>query len=185
MPELMQRYLNDPIALGIAAAVAVMLMVLIVLFLARRARKKRARGERNQQQFASMEREAHFSSAADHTPYQKDAAQIASEIAKLFQEDLSVPVVAIYAGRAGADHLTNTLEARAKESEQLPGEGLPPLSDSVPSSLIRENAKIWFEKQAAFAADRSLTTGPLETSIDAAAPEESAPGATAPDAQQR
>ena len=98
MPELMQRYLNDPIALGVAAAVAVVLMVLIVLFLARRARKKRARGEHNQQQFASMEREAHFSSAADHTPYQKDAAQIANDIARLFQEDLSVPVVAIYAG---------------------------------------------------------------------------------------
>jgi GAF domain-containing protein len=176
MPEFLQRYFNDPLALGITAVVAVALLALIVWFLARRGRMKREEYDLNHnQQFAHMEREARFSSAADRMPYEKDAGRVAGDLKGLFEEDLSVRVLAIYAGRGAAERLTNVLEESWQNEEPSGVDGNLSLPDSIPFSLMRQEAKIWYEKPLAFSAERSLQTGPLEVDTDAAARTEDEP----------
>src|SRR6185503_17686067 len=87
--------------IAIVVFAAIVLIALVVYLILRPRRGKGRSEEQIRSELLGMERENQFTAAADQMPYLKDAGAAASETAILFREYLSMPVLAIYAGREG------------------------------------------------------------------------------------
>ena len=123
--------MQNPTAIVIAIVVAIILIGLIIFLFLRQARRKREDDNRVRSQLVAMERENQFAAAVDHIPYARDPKAVASEMALVFREHLSMPVIAIYAGRENDPRLTNILG----DSESSPNATVP---DSIPPALLRD-----------------------------------------------
>src|ERR1044072_4746686 len=99
--ESTQSPLINPTATVIAITVlsVIFLIALAVYLISRSRRGKEKSEELVQSGLVEMERENQFAAAAEQMPYFKDAGAAARETAILFREYLSMPVLAIYAGR--------------------------------------------------------------------------------------
>src|SRR5262249_43100831 len=73
-----------------------------------------------------MEREAQFASAVDGVKHSRNANEVATDIAAVFREHLSIPVLAIFVGPETYASLIDVLQS----SSRLP--------HSVPSTLMNE-----------------------------------------------
>ncbi|HEX8089392.1 MAG TPA: GAF domain-containing protein, partial [Blastocatellia bacterium] len=118
-------------AMAIAIVVAVILVGVIIFLFSRRSRAKREDDARARSALAATERENQLAAAVDNLPYSRDPEAIADELALVFREHLSIPVIAVYAGRESEDRLSNILAA--------PESGLDtPMPDSIPSALLHD-----------------------------------------------
>src|ERR1041385_4339034 len=97
--ESTQSLLNNPTAIAIAVLAGLILIALVIFFILRSRRGKGKNEGRIQSELVEMERENQFAAAAEQMPYFKDAGAAARETAILFREYLSMPILAIYAGR--------------------------------------------------------------------------------------
>src|SRR5215208_7151324 len=135
--ESTQGFLNNPIAIAIAVFAAIVLIGLVVFLILRSSRRGKGRSEEHiQSELLGMEREHQFTAAADQMPFLKDAVAAASETAILFREYLSMPVLAIYAGREGEPARSNILpkgtDSTARQTDPLVLKSMP---DSIGSAL--------------------------------------------------
>ncbi|HSB11769.1 MAG TPA: GAF domain-containing protein [Blastocatellia bacterium] len=161
--ELIQMALSMSTVI-LVAVVALVLIVTIVFFLLRSGAGKREREARMRARLIEMEREAQFAAAADRVPQARTGAEIASQISALFREYLSIPVLAVYAGRETEPNLSNLLAPGAAGENQRPSFALPPLIDA---SLLQA-ARPRVEKLAVLAGPGSADTkAPAETSPQA------------------
>jgi GAF domain-containing protein len=116
--ESTRSLLDNPTAITIAALVALALIALIVFLILRSRRGKGESEELIRSGLVEMERENQFAAAAEHMPYFKDAAASARETAILFREYLSMPLLAIYAGREGEPKHSNLLSVEAEPADK-------------------------------------------------------------------
>jgi GAF domain-containing protein len=158
--------MQNPTAVAIAIVVAVILIGLIIFLFLRNSRRKREDSDRVRSELAAMERENQFAAAADHMPYSRDPKTIADEIAVVLGESISMPVIAVYAGREKEDHLTNLLvESESSREIKVP--------DSIPSALLREYWKPQVAKLSLIAGeDLAETATPADESPSPAGSED-------------
>jgi GAF domain-containing protein len=156
------------------ALVALAVIVLIALvFLFMRSRRGNSQSEEKiRSELFEMERENQFAAAADQMPYLKDAGAAASETAILFREYLSMPVLAIYAGREGEPERSNILpEESDKTGRQTDPLLLKAMPDSIPSASLSSYWGPQIVRLTAFTGDRSIApTGEppvIEQAVDA------------------
>lgn len=126
-----ESFMQNPTAMAIAIVFAVILVGIIIFLFLRRGRAKREDDDRARSALAATERENRIAAAVDDMPYSRDPKAVADELALVFREHLSTPVVAVYAGREDEDRLSNILAA--------PESGLDTrMPDSIPSALIQD-----------------------------------------------
>jgi GAF domain-containing protein len=108
MNDLIDKYLSNPLILGAVAFVVVLVMlILVMLFL--RSRKSRSDENNVQSKLLALEREAQFAAAVEQVAYQALPEQLASQIAGVFKDYLSLPVFKIYAGHHSDKEFSNVL----------------------------------------------------------------------------
>lgn len=120
----------------IVAGVALLLIVAIILLLARSSGNRRVREARMRARLIEMEREAQFAAAADRVPHSRKAGELASHIARLFNEYLSIRVLAVYAGRENEPQLINILSTDL--TAPSPPSALPA---TIPATLLPPGAR--------------------------------------------
>lgn len=149
--EMIERYLQDPMALGIAAAVAVILLISIVWLVLRSRKGKSDKESHIREKLVALERETQFASAVEQTRFQDDPESVAREIAGVFTDYLALPVVAIYAGREGDDKLKNILPSKDAAKDEGPGRTqVSALPDEVASSVTRKYSQPQLARSRAF-----------------------------------
>lgn len=164
-----ESFMQNPTAIAIAIIVAIILIGLIIFLFLQRRRGRREDDSRIRSELVALERENQFAAAADHIPYSRDPKAIADEIAAVFREHLSTPVIAVYAGREKDDHLSNILvEPESSKERQLP--------DSIPSALLREYWKPQIARLSVIAGENSVDA--VTDQPDASAPVAISEGAT-------
>ncbi len=138
--------------------VAIVLIALVVYLILRPRRGKSRSEEQVRSELLGMERENQFTAAADQMPYLKDAGAAASETAILFREYLSMPVLAIYAGREGEPQRSNILpkdaDSTGKQTDPLLLKSMP---DSIGSSLSSSYWGPQTVKLSTFTGDLSIS----------------------------
>ena len=85
----------------VVAGVIIIILGIVAFFIFRSRVVKLDDDEHMQAEFAAIDREAQFASAAEQTGYHKDPDELARSISVLFRDFLSMPVIGIYAGREG------------------------------------------------------------------------------------
>ncbi|MGA9769341.1 MAG: GAF domain-containing protein [Blastocatellia bacterium] len=134
--ESTQGFFNSPIAIAIIVFVAIVVIALVVFLILRQRRGKSVGEEHLRSELLGMEREHQFTAATEHMPYLKDGGAASSEAAMLFREYLSMPVLAIYAGREGEPERFNILpkdgDTSGRQTDPLLLKSMP---DSIHSSL--------------------------------------------------
>ena len=129
---LFQANFTNSTTIVIALVVLVMAIGLMLLLFARSSIQKREREGRVRDRMLEMERESQFSAAADRVPIARNAADIATQIAQLLREYLSIDVLAVYVGRAGDGSFPDVLSLSDRET------GLPA---SLPASVLSEHLR--------------------------------------------
>ncbi len=172
--EMIERYLQDPWALGIAAAVAVILLISIVWLVLRSRKGKSEKESRIREKLVAMERETQFASAAEQTKFQDEPQSVAREIARAFGDYLALPVLAIYAGREGDDTLRNILPSDDAAQDEGPGRAqVSTLPAEVPRAITQQYSRPQLARTSAFLpAASSQAPGALEQSRPETGPEE-------------
>lgn len=127
--ELLQMALSTSTMIVIAL-VALLLIAVIAFFLLRSGAGRREREGRMRARLIEMEREAQFAAAADRVPQARKAAELASQLSALFAEYLSIPVLAVYAGRGPDSHLSNVLTPDPSNNSAATGAPLPQFVDA-------------------------------------------------------
>jgi GAF domain-containing protein len=169
-----ESFLQNPTAIGIAVVVAIILIALIIFLSLRQRRNKRDEDKRARSQLVEMERENQFAAAVEQLPYSRDPLAVATEMAAVFREHLSIPVLAIYAGRGNEDRMSNV-------REETESSGETPMPDSIPSATARdfwkpqittlsaikgedavESATERGDQSPSFAPSEAVTTAPLD-----------------------
>ncbi|HXG92807.1 MAG TPA: GAF domain-containing protein [Blastocatellia bacterium] len=162
MFDQIKRFIDNPVVLAITAAVAVLILGLIVFFLVRSSRRSRAKEAQMREKLMAMERERQFAAAIEQIHFRADASETAREVANLFREHLSVPVLAIYAGREGEDQLSNILPKDAPlaagQTAALRASQLP---ETIPSSVLNEYRQPRITRLAPAQSQQGATTSPL------------------------
>ncbi|HEY3138470.1 MAG TPA: GAF domain-containing protein [Blastocatellia bacterium] len=125
---------NSTAAVAIAILVAILVIAIIIVLFLRYLARQKEREKQARERLLQMEREAQFASAVDGVKYSRNANQVAADIAAVLREHLSIPVLAIFAGRETDGSLIDVLQT----SSRLP--------DSVPSMLLKECTQPIVEK---------------------------------------
>jgi GAF domain-containing protein len=108
MNDLINKYLSNPLILGIVAfVVVVVILILVMLFL--RSRKSKTDENNVQSKLLALEREAQFTGAVEQVTYQASPDLLAGQIAAIFKDYLSLPVFKIYAGHQSDNEFSNIL----------------------------------------------------------------------------
>lgn len=158
-----ESFLNNPIAIAIAVFVAIVLIALVVFLILRSRRGKGRNEEQIRSELFELERENQFTAAADQMPYLKDAGAAANETAILFREYLSMPVLAIYAGRESEPQRLNILPKDADPtSRQTDPLLLKSMPDSIGSALSHSYWGPQTVRLSTFTGD-AQTGGPVST----------------------
>ncbi|HVF89990.1 MAG TPA: GAF domain-containing protein [Blastocatellia bacterium] len=145
--------------IGIIVAI-ILFIILIILFL-RSRKKKDVREAGIRSELVSMERETQFAQASEQVQYLKNPEDIVRDIAQLFRDFLSMPVLAVYAGRdrEAAIH-------RLPLQKQTGSLGLR--ATDFPESLEKAQVQQFWQPEIANAelfADLSETPGPAGQSL--------------------
>jgi hypothetical protein len=135
--ELIPIDLNSTVTRVILIGVVVLGAALMILLLARSGRKRREREARVRERMLEMEGEANFEAAADRVPISRHPAEVAKHIAGLFQEYLSLRLLAVYAGQETEASLID-VSGEESAAEQSRSMSLPA---SVPSSLLTSHLR--------------------------------------------
>jgi GAF domain-containing protein len=136
--ELVQSNFNSPATIVIALIVLVLAVGVMVLLFVRSTAQRRERETRVRKRLLEMEREAEFAAAANRVPISRRPAEVAASIAGLVGEYLSMPVLAVYAGRVSDETLSNVLSSPLNKK---PVGSVSELPASVPASLLRERVR--------------------------------------------
>ena len=136
MSGVIQFSASSPALIAVAVIVAVLVVALIVFLFVRTSSRKRVQEARMRERLIEMEREAQFAAASDRVPYSREPQEVASHIASLFSEYLSMPVRAVYAGRGSDANLSEVLNT---EDSKVGGSSSSELPASVPASLLRDH----------------------------------------------
>lgn len=158
--ESAQNFFSNPFWI-IIALIAIAGLICIAAFFFLRSRRNASHNEEHlQSQLLEMEHENQFAVAVEHLPYFKDAAAASKEIASLFREYLSMPVLAIYAGREGEPKHSNIL-AKGSNSFERQTDSL--LLRSMPASIASSSVtRYWgpqVEKLSALSGGIPVATG--------------------------
>ena len=89
------------LGLAVAGVIIILGVIATVIFLMLRSRSRKRDDKRMQSEFGAMERESQFAAAAEQTGYQKDPDELIRSMSILFRDQLSMPVLGVYAGREG------------------------------------------------------------------------------------
>ncbi len=130
--ELIPIDLNSTATRVILIGVVLLGAALMIFLLARSGKKRREREARVRERMLEMEGEANFEAAADRVPISRHPAEVAKHIASLFQEYLSMRLLAVYAGQETETSLVE-VSGEGSADEQPRSMSLPA---SVPSSLL-------------------------------------------------
>lgn len=153
-------FLIQALTAFIVASVSIVVIAAVVFVYLRIRSRKREDRARLREEVAALEREEEFSSAVDHTPHFRTAAEATDHIATVLQDHLWLPVLAVYAGRHGAAKLVNTLR-------ETSGDLIGAARASLPSSLEPSLAQLYSRptmvtlaaiKQTSFAASAESPT---------------------------
>jgi GAF domain-containing protein len=125
-----ESLMQNPTAMAIATVAAVILVGIIILLFLRRGRAIRE-DDRARAALLATERENRLAAAVDNVPYSRDPEAVAGELALVFREHFSTPVLAVYAGRENEDRLLNILPAPESRLDN-------PMPDSIPSALLND-----------------------------------------------
>src|ERR1043165_3428641 len=107
--ETLQNLLRNPFAIAIVLIVLLILFALVIWLLMRSRRGGGTSEEQMRAELVEMEREHQFAAATEQMPFARDAATVAQEAANLLRDYVSLPVLAIYAGREPDERLNNIL----------------------------------------------------------------------------
>jgi GAF domain-containing protein len=161
--ETLQNLLRNPYAIAIALIVLIILFAIVVWLLMRSRRGGGTSEEQVRAELVEMEREHQFVAATEQMPFARDAATVAQEAAQLLREYVSLPVLAIYAGREPDERLSNILPQEGDAGRQTSA-----FKTALPASL---NANVlgnfWKPQQTKLGfftgelAAGSFVTGPL------------------------
>ncbi|MEW6208546.1 MAG: GAF domain-containing protein [Acidobacteriota bacterium] len=156
----------------VAAAVGVILIVITAFIIIRLARRRRENSEQLRGELIMMEREAQLHAAVEQAQYQKSSEEGARQMAAIFRDYLSMPVVAIYVGRQGEPQLTSIFSEQPSTA-QLFGAQAASTPQSIPASFLMNFARpqittlaaLFGARQPAIAAGRAdvQTVGPATT----------------------
>lgn len=128
--DLIQIIITSPLTIAIAIVGLALLIGILVLFLVRARAQRREQDALARERLIEMERVSQFAAAADRVKHSHNPADVASEIAQLFQDHFSTPVLAIYAGRESDLVLMDLLSATRSSLEAKPR-----LITSAPTSV--------------------------------------------------
>jgi GAF domain-containing protein len=174
LPDLIQS-LSNPLVIVIAVVVLVAIIVILIL-LSRSSKRKRQQGKRFRSDYMPMERAAQFSAGAERADYHKDPQVVLREMVALFNEHLSMPVLAVYAGREDDAQLENLLAQSGASGERERGEQWVMMPDSIPSARAREYWRPQVVALRAFTqprgADPSPARQPSAAALSEPAPDE-------------
>ena len=107
--DVLTKLLSNPLILGGILAGLVVLVLVLAWALLRGRKGKAVNDAHIRSELLSMERENQFSYAVSQVEFQDSPQLVASHIASLCREYLSLPVFRIYAGRESDNDFTNIL----------------------------------------------------------------------------
>lgn len=122
--DLIEKYINNPLALVVAGVILLALLGLLIFILVRWRRSRRVRQEQMRAEFAAAQRESQILASAQQLEYRSEPEEVCVQIGQLLGSLLSAPVIAIYAGRPHDDRLNNRLPQPQQGTGSL--SGLPP-----------------------------------------------------------
>jgi GAF domain-containing protein len=153
LSELIPINLNSTATIVMLIVVVVLAVAMWVFLLARSGRKRRETEARVRERMLEMEGEAKFEAAADRVPMSRHPADVAKHIASLFQEYLSMRLLAVYAAHETEARLVDVSgEGRADEESRSMS-----LPASVPSSLLTEHLRPAIVRRSMIASQESIT----------------------------
>lgn len=137
--ELIPIDLNNPATRAIAAGVVILAIALMLFLFSRSRSRKRQQEALARERLIEMERVSQFAAAVDHVAHSRKPREVASSIAGLFSQYLSMQVLAVYAARESEWNLPDVFRVDPEASDQpVRSSNLP---DSVPASLLHECAR--------------------------------------------
>lgn len=134
----------SPLMLGlvIAGVIIIVGVIATVIYLMLRSRSRKQDDKRTQSEFATMEREAQFAAAAEQTGYQKDPGELIRSISILFRDQLSMPVLGVYAGREGEPSIERvSTESRSPFDTMSDSVSNAEVPAALPSSAIPQGQR--------------------------------------------
>lgn len=161
--ELIQISLTSPLILAIAILGLLLLIGILLLFMVQSRTRRQEQEELARARLIEMERISQFVSAADRVRHSHNPADVASEIASLLKEHLSMPVLAVYAGRESDAVLMNVL-ATASPSLDTKSLSIANAPSSVESSLVHSTPRPRSVNLAALGRVNAPVTAELEKS---------------------
>src|SRR5262245_49778727 len=106
--ELVQKFMQHPLALAGIAIAIILILALAILFLYSGMRRRRSQRETElQSELKQMEHERQFASATNGLPHERSSAEAARHISDLFGEHLWSRVLGIFAARPGEQEARN------------------------------------------------------------------------------
>jgi len=156
MNDLIDKYLSNPLVLG-AVAFVVVLVILILVMLFLRSRKNSSNENNVQSKLLALEREAQFAAAVEQIAYQASPDLLASQIAGIFKDYLSLPVFKIYAGHQSDKEFSNILP---KEKNSVLATNDLAITNALPQ-LIPASAALGFSHPQSINTNALMTQQPM------------------------
>jgi GAF domain-containing protein len=156
MNDLIGKYLSNPLILG-AVAFVVVLVILILVMLFLRSRKRGTEENNVQSKLLALEREAQFAGAVEQVAYQASPELLASQIAEIFKDYLSLPVFKIYAGHQSDNEFSNILP---KEKNSVLATNDLAITNALPQ-MIPASAALGFSHPQSINTNALMTQQPM------------------------
>lgn len=138
--ELIQINLSNPFMVAAAIVGLVVLIGILALFLVRARGQRREQDALARERLIEMERVSQFEAAADRIRHSHNPSDVASEIAQLFHDYLSMTVLAVYAGRESDAVLMDLLSA-AGSSLEAKSRSIIGVPSSVENSVLQATSR--------------------------------------------
>jgi GAF domain-containing protein len=125
-----------------AAIIVVLLLIATIAFLVLRTRARRQQEDSlARERLIEMERVSQFAAAVDQVRHSHNPADVVSDIADLFRDYLSLPLLAVYAGRESDKTLMDVLTTHASTEGSPGSNGSATLPASVDASLLQATVR--------------------------------------------
>ncbi|HEU4391814.1 MAG TPA: GAF domain-containing protein [Blastocatellia bacterium] len=143
LPLEIENYLRDPMILGVAGLLILVIVVVVFLMISRSRGRSRVADEQHAAEAAAVDREWQLGTGFEQLRFSGNTAELTAALATLFATQLSMPILAIYAGRETNERLDNLLLAQQPASGTGSLAFLPPTLPSLALGEYRAPQSTW------------------------------------------
>jgi GAF domain-containing protein len=164
--ELIQMNSTNLLTVSIAIFGLLLIVGVVVFMVFRSKAQKREEDARARERLREMERISQFEAAVDRVRVSHSPVEVASEVAMLFRDYLSMPLLALYGGRESDAALMDLLSTSGSSKESKPA-SLISTPACIESSIIQQTPQAQPAKLSALRRAATAVTGNLEPSSGA------------------